>query len=112
MGASGLRKAAGGNPLASSKRVCMYRARSMSRWFSGARHGHTTKPLRVAGSYLISPSRPGIEIPITLIDPWTMGVAPPRPADMMRSEEHTSELQSLRHLVCRLLLEKKKKNNQ
>src|SRR5205814_9844128 len=28
---------------------------------------------------------------------------PPR-----RSEEHTSELQSLRHLVCRLLLEKKK----
>src|SRR5262245_64731702 len=28
-----------------------------------------------------------------------------------RSEEHTSELQSLRHLVCRLLLEKKKKQN-
>ena len=34
--------------------------------------------------------------------------------DVGRSEEHTSELQSLRHLVCRLLLEKKnkkKKNN-
>src|SRR5262245_64051116 len=28
--------------------------------------------------------------------------------DATRSEEHTSELQSLRHLVCRLLLEKKK----
>src|SRR5438309_5920321 len=28
-----------------------------------------------------------------------------------RSEEHTSELQSQFHLVCRLLLEKKKKNN-
>src|SRR3989442_11102285 len=28
-----------------------------------------------------------------------------------RSEEHTSELQSRPHLVCRLLLEKKKKNN-
>src|SRR5436853_4268933 len=27
---------------------------------------------------------------------------------VFRSEEHTSELQSLRHLVCRLLLEKKK----
>src|SRR5437899_9321432 len=27
-----------------------------------------------------------------------------------RSEEHTSELQSLRHLVCRLLLEKKNRN--
>src|SRR3989442_10024778 len=29
-----------------------------------------------------------------------------------RSEEHTSELQSRPHLVCRLLLEKKKKRNQ
>src|SRR5437899_8189244 len=29
-------------------------------------------------------------------------------AQHYRSEEHTSELQSLRHLVCRLLLEKKK----
>src|SRR5215212_11407305 len=28
--------------------------------------------------------------------------------EFARSEEHTSELQSLRHLVCRLLLEKKK----
>src|SRR5258705_5808294 len=32
-----------------------------------------------------------------------------RGAGESRSEEHTSELQSLRHLVCRLLLEKKKK---
>src|SRR2546422_6957749 len=31
-------------------------------------------------------------------------------ADEIRSEEHTSELQSRLHLVCRLLLEKKKKN--
>src|SRR5215472_14084862 len=31
-----------------------------------------------------------------------------RPSSPRRSEEHTSELQSLRHLVCRLLLEKKK----
>src|SRR5258705_10114417 len=29
-----------------------------------------------------------------------------------RSEEHTSELQSLRHLVCRLLLEKKKEDDE
>src|SRR2546422_6341997 len=33
------------------------------------------------------------------------GAPPPQP----RSEEHTSELQSRLHLVCRLLLEKKKK---
>src|SRR5437868_12866013 len=35
---------------------------------------------------------------------------PPRRGDK-RSEEHTSELQSRFDLVCRLLLEKKKKNN-
>src|SRR3712207_7757095 len=32
-------------------------------------------------------------------------------ANLVRSEEHTSELQSRQYLVCRLLLEKKKKTN-
>src|SRR5438445_3810237 len=38
-------------------------------------------------------------------------IQPPdvRRLDRMRSEEHTSELQSRQYLVCRLLLEKKKK---
>src|SRR5687767_15307069 len=36
-----------------------------------------------------------------------LAASDPRAAD--RSEEHTSELQSLAYLVCRLLLEKKKK---
>src|SRR3989449_1592322 len=35
---------------------------------------------------------------------------PRREPDQARSEEHTSELQSRLHLVCRLLLEKKKKD--
>src|SRR3989475_5597853 len=45
------------------------------------------------------------------------GAAPPVPIETLapapppRSEEHTSELQSQSNLVCRLLLEKKKKNN-
>src|SRR6266404_7458748 len=41
------------------------------------------------------------------------GAAPPRqrPRSGPRSEEHTSELQSLAYLVCRLLLEKKKKQD-
>src|SRR3712207_7305472 len=34
----------------------------------------------------------------------------PAPSTPQRSEEHTSELQSRQYLVCRLLLEKKKKN--
>src|SRR2546426_6116546 len=37
-----------------------------------------------------------------------LGVAGGYPAGMIRSEEHTSELQSPCNLVCRLLLEKKK----
>src|SRR5262245_64720225 len=40
--------------------------------------------------------------------PWGRWRAPTSAAShQARSEEHTSELQSLRHLVCRLLLEKK-----
>src|SRR2546425_8782764 len=41
----------------------------------------------------------------TLTDPDARGTF-----TFSRSEEHTSELQSLAYLVCRLLLEKKKKN--
>src|SRR5258708_31871501 len=40
-------------------------------------------------------------------DPWR---GRPAPEASRRSEEHTSELQSPDHLVCRLLLEKKKSN--
>src|SRR5687768_17935755 len=45
------------------------------------------------------------------ISSWWATTAPPscssRPPPCWRSEEHTSELQSRLHLVCRLLLEKK-----
>src|SRR5438045_4870219 len=43
-----------------------------------------------------------VSIPLMTSLPVIKGI------DTHRSEEHTSELQSLRHLVCRLLLEKKK----
>src|SRR5439155_8955509 len=46
--------------------------------------------------------------PITVDLPLT---EPPPLANSHRSEEHTSELQSRGHLVCRLLLEKKKTKN-
>src|SRR5712675_2935832 len=46
------------------------------------------------------------------VRPWQTDVIGPIRSlrRMLRSEEHTSELQSRLHLVCRLLLEKKKKN--
>src|SRR5205814_7716165 len=53
--------------------------------------------------------------PVTIAQVRLLIRAPPRRGSRLRrrvrSEEHTSELQSLRHLVCRLLLEKKKKTN-
>src|SRR2546425_4532378 len=50
---------------------------------------------------------------VRLMPPGPRGepAPPPQSADRIRSEEHTSELQSLAYLVCRLLLEKKKKKN-
>src|SRR3712207_7015550 len=42
----------------------------------------------------------------TAISPWTQTA--PTATSPIRSEEHTSELQSRQYLVCRLLLEKKK----
>src|ERR1035441_9045178 len=52
--------------------------------------------------FAASHSTPGASWRTT--SPWCCGA----PSCALRSEEHTSELQSLRHLVCRLLLEKKK----
>src|SRR5262245_62967372 len=68
----------------------------------------------VASSSRRPRSRPGVTGASTMN--WDCGVtaselqARAQPL-VPRSEEHTSELQSLRHLVCRLLLEKKKKKN-
>src|SRR3712207_8481791 len=46
----------------------------------------------------------------TLVGDGAVGILALKMAeDLMRSEEHTSELQSRQYLVCRLLLEKKKR---
>src|SRR2546423_10495250 len=50
-----------------------------------------------------------LDVPRVQIDPQVLSLVVPIPH---RSEEHTSELQSLAYLVCRLLLEKKKKHTQ
>src|SRR5258705_9085597 len=71
-----------------------------------------------------SPADPRVPTPLKVLGyvPGTVGrlsyvaditryfraLAEATPHVKVRSEEHTSELQSLRHLVCRLLLEKKK----
>src|SRR5215204_7529634 len=56
----------------------------------------------------ISPPAP-VRVSPCLIQPWRYTID--RLAPVGRSEEHTSELQSHSDLVCRLLLEKKKKKD-
>src|SRR5690606_40736071 len=48
---------------------------------------------------------------VTHLQGEAVGVGIGNEHDLARSEEHTSELQSRENLVCRLLLEKKKKEN-
>src|SRR5690625_6811576 len=64
-----------------------------------------SKPARMP--HKIAKSRPRIDRPIPTKRPVTILEAV---LTARRSEEHTSELQSRGHLVCRLLLEKKKNN--
>src|SRR5258707_7356243 len=54
----------------------------------------------------------GVGPPITLCAAPSRTCTPMRklPVIVLRSEEHTSELQSRQYLVCRLLLEKKKRS--
>src|SRR5437899_7344538 len=66
----------------------------------GSHQEHTARPgYRAAG---LHPNLDQGNGPPSVCSPYGDAVAG-------RSEEHTSELQSLRHLVCRLLLEKKKR---
>src|SRR3712207_8985733 len=51
----------------------------------------------------------GLEVGEALLTEETHALADELAAVPLRSEEHTSELQSRQYLVCRLLLEKKKK---
>src|SRR3989454_4828942 len=52
------------------------------------------------------------ELHLLLAVPHAVGVEPQDLVHQVRSEEHTSELQSPCNLVCRLLLEKKKNENE
>src|SRR2546425_9501533 len=72
-----------------------------------------TRPPSTGERSIEATSIPGTftSIPKTALPSTLLGVSAVFGIDV-RSEEHTSELQSLAYLVCRLLLEKKKKKTQ
>src|SRR3712207_8945635 len=72
--------------------------------------GVRTPPPRTADPRARPPGSRGRERPGRPSPRRRGRTAPPRGSEP-RSEEHTSELQSRQYLVCRLLLEKKKKTN-
>src|SRR5258706_10530552 len=65
------------------------------------------KPRRVGGATYQVPVEVTTDRQLALAMRWLVDLADARKGIPMRSEEHTSELQSLTNLVCRLLLEKK-----
>src|SRR2546429_1561500 len=66
---------------------------------------NTSQPSEINRSHRCDPRKPAPPVTTARMKP------PSHFSRSTRSEEHTSELQSRLHLVCRLLLEKKKKNN-
>src|SRR5690625_6735191 len=71
------------------------------------------KPISPVASTCVPPHN-SHEVPISSTRTSVSYFSPNKataPSSIARSEEHTSELQSRGHLVCRLLLEKKKHNN-
>src|SRR5688500_19805559 len=68
------------------------------------------RALMVAAPSVLPPDR---DVDAATVRPGAaVGVRGAQVADLHRSEEHTSELQSPCNLVCRLLLEKKKKSRE
>src|SRR5205814_10501304 len=86
----------------------LFRSRPWPRLSTAKRqHNHRTRPSGEPHADLLPESKsrtPFARNWPTNLPRW----AKPSTSCRSRSEEHTSELQSLRHLVCRLLLEKKK----
>src|SRR5947199_8660435 len=67
----------------------------------------TALRLEEAGAVAVMPLASPIGSGLGMLNQYAIRIIKRR-LEVPRSEEHTSELQSLRHLVCRLLLEKKK----
>src|SRR3712207_8435422 len=81
----------------------LFRSRSLSYFVPG-------ESTLVCCNTVVRPMRRAAYCAVSLSSPGRKTIVPTEPKmALARSEEHTSELQSRQYLVCRLLLEKKKK---
>src|SRR5690606_41916955 len=80
---------------------------------SGAAHTYTGKVIADFAVKALGPASMAGSLSGGNLQKYIMGrEILQKPGVLVRSEEHTSELQSRENLVCRLLLEKKKKNEE
>src|SRR3712207_7630432 len=89
-------------------------ASSAIRWQASRRSGGDARPKPQGGDRLSRKTEAHADLIRAALDDvpdLTLPELKARLAGQGRSEEHTSELQSRQYLVCRLLLEKKKKNS-
>src|SRR2546422_3841439 len=77
---------------------------------AGDAHSGLDRPQHEVARVLVGARRAAVPGVVRDVDEKVGAPPPVAPREVLRSEEHTSELQSRLHLVCRLLLEKKKKN--
>src|SRR5256884_7100924 len=81
--------------------------RSLLPYRIGEEYADQTSPMRDLGANVAPrPDGPPDRRPIKVGEVWENPVTGERSVILERSEEHTSELQSRLHLVCRLLPEK------
>src|SRR5690554_2430237 len=96
-------------PFISVPLYAFFGSRRFHGYIRARRHGH--EELDLLAQQAIEKLEPWKQPPRELTKPL-IPLFFSAPVDGNRSEEHTSELQSRPHLVCRLLLEKKKKKKQ
>src|SRR3712207_7785608 len=81
----------------------LFRSQAAGGHYRGLRAYYQSKLANVLFTYELAERLAGTGVTANCVDPGLV-------ATDLRSEEHTSELQSRQYLVCRLLLEKKKNN--
>src|SRR5438046_7840067 len=106
----------GGTSVGSAERIRNV-ARRVAKWKAAghdlvvvpsAMAGETDRLIALAKEIQALPDPRELDVVAATGEQVTIGLLAMALMDLGRSEEHTSELQSLTNLVCRLLLEKKK----